>query len=184
MKEHEPLYDITSIGVVAVVSIVAVVLIVLNLSPGEAATLSAQDADPATTLVGKAGGTACVPVPIQFDGTPFDYDGNGLLDFYDYIAVLDGRADCQAMDCDLNDDGYVDAADQGLFNLLVRELYDYDNDRVLTRVDAQRLALIMAGDASCDENMICDLDGDGRLCSDDLTLYTSLVYGYDLPIID
>jgi|GEM_PF-4370690 len=37
----------------------------------------------------------------------------------------------------------------------------------------------VAGAATCTPNHVCDLNGDGKLCNDDLIQYTSLIYNYD-----
>jgi len=169
-------YDMTSIGVVAVIAIVCVVLMVFGLKPGQtSAQTAAQD------TLGKAAsyGDAAVPVGQQFDVTLLDFNEDGIVDFYDYEDVLSGKADCTRHTCDLNDDGLLDNRDAESFRLMVTRLYDYDNDRQLTRADPLFLKDILAGTASCDTDHICDLDGDGFVTSQDLALYTSLIYNYD-----
>ncbi len=177
MRGQPEAYDMTSVGVVAVVAIVCVLLIVLNLAPGSAT--AAPDASAAGRAVSY--GDAAVPITAQFDFSAFDFNGDGRLDYYDYEDVLAGRVDCQAKDCDLNDDGLVDGQDQALFDALVRRLYDYDGDGKLTRDDPLVLRRILLSGTGFDGDHVYDLDGDGLLTSHDLSLYTSLLYNYDNP---
>jgi hypothetical protein len=48
------------------------------------------------------------------------------------------------------------------------------------RNDPRFLLQVMQGTAACTADMICDLNGDGLVSSDDITLYTPLLYNYDL----
>jgi len=176
MEQDEEKYDMTSVGVVAVVSIVCVVLMALNLAPGEAAA-----SPPSQDMTGKAVdyATSQVPAGGQFDIRPFDLNGDGKLDYYDYQDVLAGKVDCVKKQCDLDGDGLIDAQDARAFNLLVRRLYDYNNNGRLDRDDPKFLKEVLLGNAQCDANHVCDLDGDGFVGKADITLYTSLLYNYD-----
>ncbi len=168
-----------STGVVGLVAIIAVVLMVVELTPGaiEPVTVSAPQ------NVGRAVdyGADCVPVGQQFNYASFDFNQDNMLNFYDYMDVLSGAADCNAMDCDLNDDGFIDSLDQELFNLLVVRVYDYNHNRIIDRDDPLFLRDVLYGDAHCTGDYVCDLNGDGLVCSDDLTIFTSLIYNYDNP---
>ncbi|MBR9692365.1 hypothetical protein GOV07_00360 [Candidatus Woesearchaeota archaeon] len=171
--------DMVSVGVTAVVAILAVTLMVVNLVPGSAPL----DIQSPSVTSGKAVdyGTTCSPITVQFDFKWLDFNADGRLDYYDYQDVLSGKVDCSERRCDLTADGLIDDQDLTAFNLLVVNVYDYDNDGSLTRDDPRFLAAVLAGDAECTRNYVCDLDGDGLVCDEDLALYTSLVYNYDNP---
>lgn len=179
MKRNDWMYDTLSVGVVAIISIICVTLLVLGLAPGIAS--SEAPASRTGNIAGSAYADAAVPVGTQFDVSLLDFNGDGMLDFYDYQDVLDGTVDCQAEECDLNKDGLIDATDSESFNLLVRRLYDYDGDGKLTRDDPIFLRDVIYGYKHCNANHICDLDGDGFVSSQDVTLYTSLIFNYDNP---
>ncbi len=183
MHPDEETYDIMSVTVTAVVAIMAVALMVLHLPPG-LADEARERQDPAATLGGRAVdyGSSCVPIGEEFDRSWLDFDGNGMLEPYDYDLVLSAGIDCSRQRCDVTGDGLVDARDREAFLSLLRRLYDYDGDGALTRDDPRFLRDILYGDAACDEDHLCDLDGDGRLCADDLARYTSLLYNYDTVI--
>ncbi len=175
-REHQ----VVSLMVVGTVAIVAVVLMALGLSTPDSGV--AAQPSLSSNLAGSAVdyATASVPVGTEFNYAWLDFNGDGKLDYYDFQDVLAGKVDCQKMRCDLNGDGVVDARDQQAFDNLVRRLYDYDNDGKLTRNDPLFLKQIMLGNAHCDANHICDLNGDGLVNSEDITLYTALLYNYDL----
>ncbi len=178
MHPDNETYDILSLTVTAIVAIAAVTLMVLNLAPG---VVSQHTTNPQENSGGRAFDyvTDCTPIAGQFDGTWLDFNGDGIIDYYDYQDVLDGKVDCTLHQCDVTNDGLIDARDQEAFNGMIRRLYDYDNDGQLTRQDLIILRQIMEGSAQCDANHICDLNGDSNLCADDLTRYTSLLYNYD-----
>lgn len=181
-------HDTLSLVVVATVAILAVTLMVLELAPGTGHQGTIKNGDIAKNTLSEQSriGLAvdpnqCVPIPHQFDYTSLDFNEDGTLNYYDYQDVLEGRVDCAKKDCDLNDDGLIDERDRKSFNLLVTKLYDYDNDQQLTRKDSLFLRDVLAGVATCTSNHICDLNGDGKLCANDIVLSTSLIYNYDNP---
>ncbi len=187
MNPHDAPYDAASVGVTAIVAVIAVVTLVINLAPG-ATGLSLPDLPLDKNGAANAAGKAveyrdgCVAVGLQFDAALFDFNKDGLLDYYDYADVLSGKVDCNAGRCDLNADGVIDDADAQAFNLLIVRLYDYDGDRRLTRDDPHYLRDLLLGKASCDADHVCDVDGDGFVCASDLTLYTSFVYNSENPV--
>jgi len=180
MHPDNETYDTLSLTVTALVAIVAVVLMVLNLAPG---THPVQSTSPRENSGGRAidYATDCVPIRTQFDSAWLDFNGDGILDYYDYQDVLAGKVDCTTHSCDLTGDGLIDKRDQEAFDNMVRRLYDYDNDGKLTRKDLLFLRKVMDGSASCDADHLCDLNHDGNLCADDLARYTSFIYNYDNP---
>jgi len=182
MDPEQANHDLLSLGIVGTVAVVCVVIIVLNLG-GLPATAFPEKSG--VSLTGRVVDyrTSAVGVGTQFDVALMDLNQDGRLDFYDYLDVLSGKADCQTVQCDLDRDGSVNAQDQILFNNFVRRLYDYNNDAVLDRTDAQFLKEILLGNERCSENHVCDVDGDGAVSSKDLTAYTSLLYNFDAPVL-
>ncbi len=173
-----------AIGAVAIIAILGVTFMVIGLAPGSetAPPYPAPLVGDALTgqVVSAPADTIAVRDPaITIDLSRFDYNGDGLLDFYDYQDILAGRVDCNAQDCDLNDDRLVDARDKALFDAVIVRLYDYNCDGVLTREDARLLNEYLRG-APSPHDVLCDVDGDGLLTRADLTRYTALLYNYDL----
>jgi|GEM_PF-2358921 len=185
MKPDEETLDVLSVTITAVVAILAVALMVLNLGPGTTVKQpnNQQDGEPWLTAGGKAVtyGNDCAPITEQFDYAWLDFNGDGRLDYYDYRDVLAGNVDCSERQCDVTGDGLIDERDRVAFDLIVTRVYDYDGNHVLTRDDPLFLRDILFGDAACDANHVCDLNGDGQVCDDDLVLYTSLLFNIDNP---
>lgn len=169
-------HAVVALSVTGIVALLCIVIIVVGLNPST--TTQKISSTKGDTVVGQATASGCVPV-VGFDYHSLDFNKDGRIDYYDYDDVLSGKVDCSLQDCDLNDDGVLDARDKTAFDGLVLRLYDYNNDGKITREDERFLGQILANKASCDSDHVCDLTGDGQLCSDDLAIFTSLFYNYD-----
>lgn len=182
MAKNQTQYDLTAITLLAIVAIVAVVIMVIGLPPSEAAD---QPSLPEQKTIATAGaafeyGEEEVLVGDQFDISAIDMNQDGILDFYDVLDIFSGAVNCNEVDCDFNDDGYLDAADAESLTGMIIRLYDYDGNGILERDDPRFLLEVMLGNAQCNENFVCDINGDGLVSSQDVTLYTELLYNYDL----
>jgi hypothetical protein len=171
--------DLTALTLLGIISIIAVFTLVVGLPPGEASSDIPLPAGQVTGAAFDYGATA-VPVGTQFDISDVDMNQDGMLDFYDVLDIFTGKVNCNKLDCDFNDDGFLDAADAESLTGLIIRLYDYDQTGFLERNDPRFLLQVMQGTAACTADMICDLNGDGLVSSDDITLYTPLLYNYDL----
>ncbi len=172
-------YDAVSVGVTGIVAIIAVTMIVTNLSPP--VTPEEAPVGPRETLIGRSASleTARVPVRKEFAKEAFDFNEDGVLDLYDYQDVILNRVDCERHSCDLNQDGLIDGEDQRLFQLLLTRLYDYNNNQRLDRQDPLFLREVILGNRACNENHVCDVNGDGSVSKEDITIYTALLFNYD-----
>ena len=161
--------EMTSVSVVAIVAITAVVLIVLNLTPGFSLELD-------TSITGNAINYRASqrPITTEFNYQEYDFNNDGIVDFYDYDDALHG----ECANCDLNGDGVLDNKDREAFHLLVKRLYDYDNNGKLERADARILVATLLGEPFS-ENHVYDLNGDGILSNEDITRYTGIIFNFD-----
>jgi len=165
-----PRMAIATTGIVAVFSIILLAMATIP-STSSTSSINAISGDVVLTNFQEV-------IVKQYDITPYDYNMDGFLEFNDFNNIMDGRVAClKGKICDINQDGYLDKADEKIFDSVVRSLYDYDRNGRLDKEDLKQLLLVMNDKAEQKDYYVYDLNHDGKIDKTDVSLLTGIIYG-------
>lgn len=124
------------------------------------------------------------------DFNTYNINRDNIIDEQDMTLLLQavgGLAICPSnVSCDINGDGKLSTTDLIMMRRFIINRYDYDGDVALTDADVKILLSVVGGAAgsSCPADKVCDINGDGKLSTTDLTRLQKMVKYFTATVYD
>lgn len=116
-------------------------------------------------------GSANLPVSNPVESSIYDLTHDGIVDNNDLTLlqqVVGGLIVCPSgVNCDVNGNGSLTTTDLVAMRNYIINLYDFNNDGVLSDLDSNVLTSVVGGIMACPANKNCDIDHSGSLTTTD-----------------